>query len=657
MSRSAPRKPTWPKLLGRNVGHPLSPPRRRLGFEELENRHLLTTITVNTLIDVNNPNDGLTTLREAVAAAATNDTINFSVTGTINLSSSGGQININKSLTIQGPGANLLTIKAFDPDASGKNDSDGNRVFYVNGSGTLNVIISGLTLTNGDPEATNDNNGGGAILNLENLTLNACVITDNYSPNGGAIYSPSGTLVINDSLISGNSGGDGAGILVDGGSLSLNRTTVANNEAKNSGGGILNRGRPLTIVDSTISGNSAEEHGGGVYLYQGSLVASGSTISGNVADEDNDDTGSGGGIYNMGGSLAITNSTISGNSARENGGGGIFSDTGQAVTIAHSTITANSVNGSGSGGGIRSNDPAQLNHTIVAGNFRGSARDDVAGSFDASFSLVGDRRSATVNNISGSLIGTTGSPINPLLGVLANNGGPTMTHILLNGSPAIDSGNAAAVAGMSGIPQFDQRGTPFSRVVDFDGAGGVRIDIGAVEMRPGPALPGDYNLNNVVDAGDYLMWRKTQGSSVPQYSGADGDGDSMIGSGDYMVWRSHFGQTFPGAATATSADQTSANVAQSALGGASVAAAAFASLAKSNDSETAAKLVLKRGPAASESELAIELLLATEGSYARNLALTVGAMQDGEGISSECNFAVDAALEGDGELVAFALDL
>src|SRR5690242_8823013 len=96
--------------------------RRRLQFEALENRHLLATITVNTLTDGNIANDGLTTLREAVAAAGSNDVINFSVTGTINLTAVGsGHINVNKSLTIQGPGANLLTIKAFDPDPTGIN--------------------------------------------------------------------------------------------------------------------------------------------------------------------------------------------------------------------------------------------------------------------------------------------------------------------------------------------------------------------------------------------------------------------------------------------------------------------------------------------------------------------------------------------------------
>jgi hypothetical protein len=99
---------------------------------------------------------------------------------------------------------------------------------------------------------------------------------------------------------------------------------------------------------------------------------------------------------------------------------------------------------------------------------------------------------------------------------------------------------------MDDVPQFDQRGMPFDRVVDGDGADGARIDMGAIELAPpGPALPGDYNLNGVVDAADYVLWRKALGSSVPQYSGADGDGDEMIGEGDYGVWRANFGNALP----------------------------------------------------------------------------------------------------------------
>jgi hypothetical protein len=116
----------------------------------------------------------------------------------------------------------------------------------------------------------------------------------------------------------------------------------------------------------------------------------------------------------------------------------------------------------------------------------------------------------------------------------------------LPGSPAIDAGDPAAVAGSGGVPQFDQRGSGFGRVADGDGTGGARIDIGAFEVPTvvtPPGLPGDYNQDNIVDAADYVVWRKTLGTTVaPIYSGADGDGDGAIDQDDYGVWRAHFGQ-------------------------------------------------------------------------------------------------------------------
>jgi hypothetical protein len=561
---------------------------RRLRIEPLEDRRLLTTLTVNTLIDENNGiGVGGVSLREAVGAANTGDTINFSVTGTINLlTTAGGQISIGKSMTIQGRGANLLTIRAAD---DGPNNSNGSRAFLIQDNFfTLNVTISGLTLTNGDPILSDENDGGGAIKNQENLTLSNCVITGNFAANGGAILSTDHTLTINDCTISNNNAGDGGALAISGSGSStfITRTTISNNVATNSGGGIVSLSNPVTIVDSTISGNSAEENGGGLYQYGNSLSVTGSTISGNAADTDPSSIGgSGGGIFKSTGSLSVLNSTISGNSAGENGGGGIFIDTSQTVAIKHTTITGNVVaNTSGSGGGgINSTNTASLDHTIVAGNLRGaSTRDDVSGTFNAYYSLIGDKRTENVNDTGGSQIGQNGSltnpPIDAKLGLLSNNGGLTLTHALLSGSPALDAGDPAAVANSGGVPQFDQRGTPFSRVV------GARIDMGAVEMAPsGPALVGDYNLNHSVDAADYVLWRKTNNTSVSQpYDGADGDGNSAVNANDYTVWRSHFGNTSPGAGSAAQAlndEPAGSESAAESPSGADASSMAFAALA------------------------------------------------------------------------------
>ena len=130
------------------------------------------------------------------------------------------------------------------------------------------------------------------------------------------------------------------------------------------------------------------------------------------------------------------------------------------------------------------------------------------------------------------------------LGPLTDNGGPTMTHALLPGSPAINAGDPAAVAGVDGVPVHDQRGAPFTRVY------GGRIDIGAVEAIPVGVLPGDYNANGIVDAADYTVWRNNLGAAPlpgPLHEGegvnGDGNGDGIVDALDYAVWKSNFGAT------------------------------------------------------------------------------------------------------------------
>ncbi len=95
-----------------------------------------------------------------------------------------------------------------------------------------------------------------------------------------------------------------------------------------------------------------------------------------------------------------------------------------------------------------------------------------------------------------------GGPINgivdPLLGPLADNGGPTQTHALLPGSPAINAGDPNAMPGVDGVPLYDQRGEGFERV-----AGG-RIDMGAFEVQP---LQADFDKDGDVDGNDFLVWQ------------------------------------------------------------------------------------------------------------------------------------------------------
>jgi hypothetical protein len=227
---------------------------------------------------------------------------------------------------------------------------------------------------------------------------------------------------------------------------------VNGNAAGSVGGGIHNQGT-LTLNHSTVSGNHAA-YGGGIFNYYSVLTLNNSTLSGNSA------VVHGGGIYNQFGTLTLNHSTLSGNSAAL-GGGGIYNEKG-TLTLNHSTLTANIAdsdsNGSGDGGGVYNWDGTLIfKNSLVAGNDDRSTpgNDDCSGSGITSqgHNLVG---SGTGCNLAGSGDQTTSDP---KLGALADNGGPTWTHALLAGSPAIDA-IPNGVNGCGDTYTQDQRGVP-----------------------------------------------------------------------------------------------------------------------------------------------------------------------------------------------------
>jgi hypothetical protein len=300
--------------------------------------------------------------------------------------------------------------------------------------------------------------------------------------SGGGIYNDSGTLTVTGSTLSGNtaSGSFGGGIDNYHGTLIVTDSTLSGNSATFTGGGIANSNRgTVTLTDSTLSGNSASV-GGGIYN-ESTLTVSNSTLSGNTASF------YGGGIDNETRAtlnparLTVSNSTLSGNSAGSFGGG-IRSASALPITLTNVTLTANRSDTSGTGraGGGLVADMAVLHNTLIAGNFRGASGttlDDVSSNLDpgGDNNLIGDGTGMTglVDGVHGNQVGTADNPIDPMLGPLQDNGGPTLTHALLPGSPAIDAGNNAYAT------DFDQRGPGFSRIVD-----GI-IDIGAFEVQSG----------------------------------------------------------------------------------------------------------------------------------------------------------------------------
>ena len=394
---------------------------------------------------VNNFDSGPGSLRDAISNAAPGDAIQFALrTPTVIFLNS--SLAINKDLQILGPGPDKLTVARTFRRAPSF------RVFNVR-SGV--VTLSGMTISNGralNVDGVSDNLGGG-ILNRGTLTVSNCVITRNTAPteNGGVGF----------------------------------------------GGGIFSLG-PVTIVNSTIARNFSSDTGGGICTFHSaSFVLEASTVSGNYA------AFQAGGVNFQGLTGSIRNSTISGNRTEEDGiGSGLVHIAFQAeasnLSLAACTIARNR-------GGSNAVVIAALRGNL--GSVTRLIGTLVGGNLEPNFSLVGnplvqslghnldsDGTSGLVNGVNGDIVGTELSRVDVRLGPLAPNGGPTFTHALLTGSPALDAGTTVDAAGNA--LATDQRGYPRPQ--------GAASDIGAFENQP-PTLVCPPNGN--VDCGSELMAR------------------------------------------------------------------------------------------------------------------------------------------------------
>ena len=460
--------------------------------EQIERRLLLsTTWTVNTLLDETTPADGRTSLREAIAAAASGDSVQFASTvkGTITLK--GSELLIGKSLTINGPGSTQLAI-------SGNNLR---RIFEIT-SGS--VTINGLSLTGGNAGSGDYGvGGGGAIINRATLALNSDSIRGSKAFQGGGIYNR-GTLVANSINVSGNFATHEGGGIYNCARATLNNSTLnANTTGDGAGGGVfnipnVNSSGPatLTLFNVTVSSNVAATGGGGVLNWSGSstVSATDTTFSANKS------SAGGGGAVSTAGTASFLNCTLAKNSISAGSTGGAIYARG-TLTLSNSTVTANTAPTSGVGAGLDvSTATAVASNTIVSGNTAGGAASDIAGALgpSSSYNLIGVGGGLT-NGVSGNKVGIT----NPKLGSLQNNSGPTFTMLPQAGSPAIDSGNPAYTPS-SPIGFADQRG--LTRLTDGNGDGAARLDIGAVETAGNIVVTqGDDNGNGNFAANDLTL--------------------------------------------------------------------------------------------------------------------------------------------------------
>jgi hypothetical protein len=338
------------------------------------------------------------------------------------------------------------------------------------------------------------------------LTVTNSVVIGNECGHGGGGNAGYGAF-----------GGDGGGIYANG-AVVVTNTVVANNTAGQGGGGDygsgggdgggIYNGGSLQISNSTIRDNAAGDggfsgrgpysnrggSGGGIYN-KGTLKVTKSTISGNRTGTGGEDLdgegncgGSGGGICNIG-ALTVTDCTVSSNSTGDGSGehgnsgsgGGIYSYS-QTLELCNSTIfgnTAGTIEVDGIGGGVYTNGMLLVGNTILAGNVDISGPNDCyqgGGTLQSAGHNLTEAVGACVLDAVGDITG-----INPLLGPLGNSGGPTFTHALLPGSPAIDKGSCEGSLA-------DQRGFP--RPVDLPGIANADdgCDIGAFEYQGGFAV-------------------------------------------------------------------------------------------------------------------------------------------------------------------------
>ena len=381
-------------------------------------------------------------LLATITVTTTNDTLDGDISSPGNLAKTpgpDGNISLREAIiaannSVGGDEINLpagtykITIPGVE-DLGASGDFDITDGLDIIGSGTTTTIIDG--------------NGLERVFHV--LNNSSAAFTDLTITNGGKTQ--------------------GSGVRVDPGTtVEMTRVVLSNNQGSNQGGAIWNEGT-LNLTDVRITGSSSTLGGGISNSSLGTVTALGVTIDGNSA------VSQGGGIHNAG-TLNLTNVTISGNSSA--GGSGILNK--GSATLTNVTITGNTASSSFGGGILVQAGSATLLNTIVSGNIATKVEDDVSGTV-----------TSLGNNLIGATAGSSGwvvsdlQNVNPLLDpVLRNNGGPTPTHALLAGSPAIDTGASAKT-----VPATDQRGVARSGTVD----------IGAYEFKIAPALANASTLN------------------------------------------------------------------------------------------------------------------------------------------------------------------
>ena len=399
------------------------------------------------------------------------------------------------------------------------------------GGGLLVGSDAKLTLFNSSVTGNKATTSGGGIANVGGaVTLTNSTVSNNEATNytGGGIENREGILTLTNSSLSGNRAGNGGGIFDFRGTVTLTNSSITDNHVFNGGGGILTAlDSAVTLIGSTVARNTAVQAGGGISSLAGACVTltnstvSGNTVSSNVAEN----RGGGGGIFNNNSTLTLTNSTVVDNAAASQGGGVVnLADTvygfSSIVTLERSIISGNRA----PVGNEVFNDGGTANsngHNVLGSNaFANSANFTSLTLGVTDFDASSDAQNVALATI-----------LNP---TLADNGGATLTHVLVEGSPAIDRAPNG--------PATDQRGVARPQRAAFD-AGAVELGaatcnaLEVIETAPGQFTAPGFGGNLIVGTNGNNWLIGTNGADLIVGRGGEdiiwgNSGDDLICGGD-----------------------------------------------------------------------------------------------------------------------------
>ena len=395
------------------------------------------------------------------------------------------------ALHITGPGDSMIT-----GGMANMNEAAAEGGGFWNGSGTMTV--DGTSFDGNIASGDAADNGGGALFNnggtlfvMNVMAMNN--LADGESGSGGGLLSTTGAVTITESIFDANSANRAGGAieLIDG-SLDFSNSEMINNDVNGTAGmpnpgsgGAFHVSGNNTLINfnmATVSGNSAANQGGGLWNQDGS------TMNVTMSTVDNNSATDGGGIYNNTGSMTtVSTSTISTNMASNSGGG--LRNNGASFIIDATTIADNMAGGNG--GGIYGFNNVELKNTIVAMNM-GANGNDVFGTITSNdYNLIGEDDFDVFMPMPNDLEGEV-----PQLGPLADNGGATLTHALMDGSAGINGGDPNDLFS-------DQRGFSVNGVRDigaFEFDGVLSIDDATQDLftlYPNPATDWVYFSEDV----------------------------------------------------------------------------------------------------------------------------------------------------------------